>query len=169
MIQLSLFCFSTSASESWHIHPSTSVWHVLPDFLTCLYAALFPQFAWHTMSNCQNLMYMQYVWVETYVVECIDWPGMKAFIHLDLRSPVTAPSMTRIRSLSKILLVNLASNFGYTFSHNHNQQECIMFVGNLSTWFGVYNFRMFCMTLIHALTNYYMLQFGHWNPKNADR
>jgi len=62
---------------------------------------------------------------------------MMVVIHTGSYSALTALSMTGISSLTEILLVNLISNFIFTFSLSSNRQDDIRFVGRLSTSFVV--------------------------------
>ena len=57
---------------------------------------------------------------------------------------------------------------GFGFSLNGDRQDIIKFVSRLSTWFGVWNFRMGCMTLAHPQTNHHDSQFVHCNQAQAD-
>ena len=74
---------------------------------------------------------------------------------------LTAPSLSRITSLTQSLLLNVISTFGFAFSLNRNRKDDRKFVGCLSTRFGVQNFRMAHTTLAHTLKNYHVSQFGH--------
>ena len=58
---------------------------------------------------------------------------MTAVIHLGLYCALTAFSLTRMTSLTSILLVNFVPNLGFAFSLNRNRQDDIKFVGCLSS------------------------------------
>jgi len=86
---------------------------------------------------------------------------MTVVIHTDSYYALTAPSMTRMTSVTQILLVNSVSNLVVAFSLTCNRQYDIKLFDPQSTRFGVYNYCMTHMTLAHALMNYHVSQFGH--------
>lgn len=135
-----------SAGNSWYIGQCCSVCHITPDLHTCLYPHLSPQFPWHNIYIFPPIDYVQLVWAESYIVGCLDYCSMIAFIHPDWCSIRTAPSMTCLTSVTQIFFVNLVPHVGYTFSFYRNRQDDIMVVGHWSTWFRVYNVRMAHMT-----------------------
>jgi len=67
----------------------------------------------------------------------MDACSMTAAIHPGWDCALTARLMTRMTSLTYILLLNFVSNIGFAFSYNHNKQVDIKFAGRLSTRFRV--------------------------------
>ena len=61
--------------------------------------------------------------------------GMMVIIHSALYCALTAASMTRMTSLTYILLVCFICNFVLTVSLNGDGQDDIMFIGRQSTRF----------------------------------
>ena len=92
---------------------------------------------------------------------------MMVVIHPDSRRARTAPSMTRMSSLSETLLVNFIFSLDWAFSLIRWRQYDILLISCPSTWFGVWTVYMARMTLPHAHTNYHFLQYSQWNPKNS--
>jgi hypothetical protein len=85
---------------------------------------------------------------------------MMVVIHPDSRRAMTAPSMTRMSSLSETLLVNFIFSLDCAFSLIHKRQDDIVLISCQSTWFGVWTVYMARMTLAHAQTNYHFLQYS---------
>ena len=81
-------------------------------------------------------------------------------IHTDSCRAMTAPSMTRMSSLSETLLVNFIFSLDCAFSLIRKRQDHIVLVSCQSTWFGVWTVSMARMTLAHAQTNYHFLQYS---------
>jgi len=73
----------------------------------------------------------------------------------------TAACMTRMTSLTYILLVSFISNLVLIIRLTSNRQDDITFVGHQSLRFEVLNVGLAYPTLAHALTNYHVSQFGH--------
>ena len=95
--------------------------------------------------------------VAGFVDECY----MMVVIPTDLGYALTIPSMTRMPSLTNILLVNFVFNIDCAFSLRCRRNDNIMLIDRQSTWFGVWNVCMAQTTLAHAQTNYRVSQFGH--------
>jgi hypothetical protein len=133
------------------IDPSVSVWHVLLDFITFTFLALFP---WISTVNLNNLDQVQTVRAECIAVGYMNWTSITAVIGLGSPFTLTAPPMTRMSSLTSILLVNFISSVGDAFSLNLTKQDDIQFVGCLLIWVGVYNSCIIHTTIAHALTNH---------------
>jgi len=155
------------AANLGHIDPSSSFWYIWADIFTFAYPAPSPRFPWCTITNVQNLDHMQQIWVEHYAVGCMDYSSMMVIIHSGSGCALNATSMTRMTSLTYILIVDFVLHLGFDFSLNRNRQDDIMLIGRLSTWLVVENFRMACTTGAHTLTNRCVSQFGHWNPEIA--
>jgi hypothetical protein len=85
---------------------------------------------------------------------------MMVVIHTDSRCAMTAPSLTRISSLSEALLVNFMFSLDCAFSHIRKRQDDIVFISCQLTLFGVWTIRMAHITLAHAQTNYDFLQYS---------
>jgi len=83
---------------------------------------------------------------------------MMVVIHPDLCCAMTAPSMTRMSSLSETLLVNFILSLDCVFSLIRKRPDDIVLISCQSTWFGVWTIRMARMTLAHAQTNYHVSQ-----------
>jgi hypothetical protein len=92
---------------------------------------------------------------------------MMVVIHPDSRRAMTAPSMTRMSSLSETLLVNFIFSLDCAFSLICKRQDDIVLISCQSTWFGVWTVYKARMTLAHAQTNYYFLPYTQWNQKNS--
>jgi len=88
-----------------------------------------------------------------------EW-NMMVVIHPDLRHAMTAPSITRMSSLSETLLVNFIFSLDCAFSLIRKRQGHIVLLSSQSTWFGVWTVYMARMTLAHAQTNYHFLQYS---------
>jgi len=73
---------------------------------------------------------------ESYAVRGMDECSMAVVIQTGLYWAQTAPSMTRMTSLTEILLLNFVTNLGFAFSHNSDWQTNIEFIGDLTAWFG---------------------------------
>jgi hypothetical protein len=84
---------------------------------------------------------------------------MMVVIHPDSRRAMTAPSMTRMSSLSETLLVNFIFSLDCAFSPICKRQDDIVLISCQSTWFGVWTVYKARMTLAHAQTNYYFLPY----------
>ena len=97
----------------------------------------------------------------------MDECNMGVEIVTDLHCALTASSMTRMPSLTQILLVNFVYSLDYAFSRICKRQGYIRLINRRSSSFGVENFHMACMTLAHAQTNYHVSQFGQWNQIKA--
>jgi len=76
--------------------------------------------------------------------------------------------MTRMTSLTGILLVSIVCNLVLIVKLNRNGQDDIMLIGRQFMTFAGQNIGMAHPTLAHALTNYYVSQFDHWNQVTAD-
>jgi len=61
---------------------------------------------------------------------------MTVVIHTDSHYTLTAPSMTRITSVTQILLVNSVCDLVFVFSLNCNRQDDIKLIDCQSTRFG---------------------------------
>ena len=81
---------------------------------------------------------------------------MMVAIHPDSCCAMTAPSMTRMSSVSKTLLVNFILSLDYAFSLIRKRQDDIVLISCQSTWFGVWTVCMARMTPAHAQTNYHV-------------
>jgi len=88
-----------------------------------------------------------------------EW-NMMVVIHPDLHRAMTAPSMTRMSSLSETLLVNFIFSLDCAFSLIHKRQDHIVLISCQSTWFGVWTVYMARMTLAHAQRHYHFLQYS---------
>jgi len=97
----------------------------------------------------------------------MDECNMMVVIHTDLRCAMTAPSMTRMSSLSETLLVNFMFSLDCAFSLIRKRQDDIVLISCQSTVIGVWTVRMARMTLAHAHTNYQFLQYSQRNQKNS--
>jgi len=140
-------------SNLWPTDLSASVWHVLRNFITFPFPALSPRISRHTTVNLHNLDHVQMVCAKCNAVGCMDWSSMTAVICLGSPCTLTAPPMTRMSSLTSILLVNFISSLGDAFSLNRTRQDNIQFVGWISICEGVCNFCILCTTFPHALMN----------------
>jgi len=78
-----------------------------------------------------------------------------------LHCALTAASMTRMTSLTYILLVSFLSNVGLIAYLDSNWQDGIAFIGRHSMRFEVKNIGMDYLTLVQALTKYHISHFGH--------
>jgi len=88
-------------------------------------------------------------------------------IHPDSRRAMTAPSMTRMSSLSETLVVNFIFSLDCAFSLIRKRQDHIVLISCQSTGFGVWTVYMARMTLAHAQTNYHFLQYSQRNQKHS--
>jgi hypothetical protein len=61
-------------------------------------------------------------------VECTDEVNIKVVIHQDLRCVLTAPSMTRMPSLTDTLLVNFIISLDCTFPLSCERQDDIRLI-----------------------------------------
>jgi hypothetical protein len=86
--------------------------------------------------------------------------NMMVVIHSDLRRAITAPSMTRMLSLSETLLVNFIFSLDCAFSLIRKRQDDIVLISCQSSWFGVWTVYKTRMTHAHAQTNYHFLQYS---------
>jgi len=94
------------------------------------------------------------------VVGCMNECNMMVVIHPDSRRAMTAPSMTRMSSLSETLLINFIFSLDCAFSLIRKRQDYIVLISCQSTWFGVWTIYMARMTLAHAQKNYHFLQYS---------
>ena len=85
---------------------------------------------------------------------------MMVVIHPDSSRAMTAPSLTRMSSLSETLLVIFILSLDCAFSLIRKRQDHIVLLSCQSTWFGVWTVYMARMTLAHAQTNYHFLQYS---------
>jgi len=81
---------------------------------------------------------------------------MMVDIHPDSCCTMTAPSMTRMSSLSETLLVNGILSLDCAFSLIRKSQDDIVLISCQSAWFGVWTVHMTHMNLAHAQTNYHV-------------
>ena len=88
----------------------------------------------------------------------MDECNIMVFIHTDSRCAMTAPSMTRMSSLSETLLVNFIFSLDCALSLICKRQDDIVLISCPPTFFGVWTVRMARMTLAHAQTNYQFLK-----------
>jgi len=97
--------------------------------------------------------------VESYAVEDMDECSMTVVIQIDSSGTLNALSLTRMTSVSKILLAHFVTNVAFTLSLNsHLQNETERF-GRLTVRFGFQNVHMVRSTLAHIPTNYQVSQF----------
>jgi hypothetical protein len=94
--------------------------------------------------------------------------SMRVVEKIDLSCALTALSMTRMTSLTKILLVHFITNITFALSLNSHMQKEPEHFGRLTVRLDVKNFHMVRSTLAHAQMNYHCLQFGHQNQDKAD-
>jgi len=99
----------------------------------------------------------------------MDKCNMMVVIHTDSRCAMTAPSTTRMSSLSETLIVNFIISLDCAFSLIRKRQDNIVLISCQSTWFGVWTVCMARMTLAHAQMNYHVSQYSQWNQKNSFR
>jgi len=92
------------------------------------------------------------------VVGCMDECNIMVVIHTDSHCAMTAPSMTRMSSLSETLLVNFIFILDCALSLICKRQDDIVLISCPLTLFGVWTIRMARMTLAHAQINYHFLQ-----------
>jgi len=85
---------------------------------------------------------------------------MMVAIHPDSCCAITAPSMTRMSSLSETLLENFILSLDCAFSLIRKRQDDIVLISCQSTWFGVWTVCMARMTRAHAQTNYRVSQYS---------
>jgi len=69
---------------------------------------------------------------ESYAVEYMDEYGMTVLIETDSSRALTAPSMTRMTSLTEIWLVYFITNLGFALSLNSHPQIEIECFGRFS-------------------------------------
>jgi hypothetical protein len=91
----------------------------------------------------------------------MDECNMMVVIHTDSRCAMTAPSMTRMSSLSETLLVNFILSLNCAFSLIHKRQDDIALINCQSTRFGVETVRMAYITLVQAQMHYHISQYSH--------
>jgi len=85
---------------------------------------------------------------------------MMVVFHTNSRCAMTAPSTTRMSSLSETLLVNFTFSLDCAFSLIRKRQDDIVLISCQSTWIGVWTVCMAHMTLAHAQTNYHVSQYS---------
>jgi len=76
--------------------------------------------------------------------------------------------MTCMTSLTYIVLVSVVCILDLIVKFNRNGQNDITLMGRQLMRFAVKNIGMAFPTLAHALTNYHVSQFGHWNEVKVD-
>jgi hypothetical protein len=150
-----------SADNLLHFDPYTNVSSIQPNLHIVPYPVASPRFPRLTISNFQNFDYVHRIGMQSDVVGFVDECCMMVVIPTDSRCVLTTPSMTRMPSLTNILLVNFVFNIDCVLSLNCRRHDDIMVIDCQSTWFGVWNIRVAHMTLAHAQTNYRVSQFGH--------
>jgi hypothetical protein len=104
---------------------------------------------------------VQQVGKQSNVVGFVNECYMMVVIPTDLRCALTTPSMTRMPSLTDILLVNFVFNIDCAFSLTYKRHDDIMLIDRQSTRLVVLNVCVAYTTLAHAQTNYHVSQFGH--------
>jgi len=156
-----------SAGNVPHKNAHTSFKYLYANVLTIPYPAHSPWFPWGTISNFQFLDHVSEVWAKSYVVACGDLCNLTAVIYPGVGCALSAPSMSRMPSLTWSLLVNLVSNLGFALSYSRNRRHHIQFIVHQSTSFGDKKIRKARTTLAHTLTNNPVSHFGYWNPGKA--
>jgi hypothetical protein len=87
--------------------------------------------------------------------------SLTVVIQNDSSCALTAHSMTRMTSLTYILLAYFIRNIAFALSlYSHRQMET-EYSGHLAVRLGFKNIHMLRSTLAHAQTNYHVSQFGH--------
>jgi hypothetical protein len=86
---------------------------------------------------------------------------MTVVVQLDLSSALTALSMTRMTSLTSILLALYVTIIAFVLTLDSYLKKETEHVGCLTVRFGFKNIHMVCSTLAHAQTNYHVSQFGN--------
>jgi len=69
--------------------------------------------------------------------------------------------MTRMTSLTYILLAHFVTNIAFALSHNSDLHIKTERDGRLTTRFGFLNFHMVHSSIAHSQTNDHVPQFGH--------
>jgi len=95
----------------------------------------------------------------------MDKCNMMVVIHTDSHCTTSAPSITRMSSLTDSLLLNFIFSCDCALSLFHERQDNIVLIICQSAQIRVSNVAMACMTFVHAQTNYHVSQCSHWNPK----
>jgi len=124
------------AGNFHHVDLFTSYLSILPNLFTILHPAHSPWFPWRIINKFKYLNDVHQFCGESYAVGCMDKCRMTVVIQPDSYSTLTAPSMTRMTSLTHILLVNLITNLGFGFSLNSNWHTDMEFIGCHTGWFG---------------------------------
>jgi hypothetical protein len=91
----------------------------------------------------------------------MDEYSMTVVVQIDLACELTALTLTRMTSLTEILLAHFVTNIAFALSLNSHLQNKIERDGRFTAQFGFQNFHMVRSTLAHAQTNYHVSQFGH--------
>jgi len=86
----------------------------------------------------------------------MDECSMTVVIQTDSYCALTALSMTRMTSLSDILLVYFVANITFAISLNNHWQREIEFISHRKARFRFYNLRMVRSSLPHAQMNYHV-------------
>jgi len=157
-----------SGGRLWHVDLFNSFWSILPNFNFFPQPAPSPRFPRGIISNVKYLNYVHQVCAENSAVGGMDECSMAVVIQTDSYWALTAPSMTRMTSLTYILLVNFVTNLVFAFLLNSNWHKEIKYIGCLTAWFGFWDFHMVCTTIAHPQTNYCISQFVHWNQEKSD-
>jgi hypothetical protein len=86
---------------------------------------------------------------------------MTVVVQIDSSGALTSLSMTRITSLTEILLAHVIIKIALALSLNSHLQKETEHDGRLTDRVGFLMFHMVCSTLAHAQTNYQVSQFGN--------
>jgi hypothetical protein len=96
--------------------------------------------------------------VESYAVGHMDECSITVVIQTESYPALTALPITRMTSLSYIILVYFVSNFVGFFPLNRNRIGTMQFIGRHAAQCGQYNFLKEHTTIAHGQTNYHVSQ-----------
>jgi len=154
------------ACNEQHPYLYTRFGYIYSDFLTFPYQANSQRFPWPNIRNLQNLDHVHQVCAERYAVPCMIICTMTIVIQLASHWVLTSASMTRMTSLTYILLVSFISNLVFIVWLTSNGQDNIRFIGCQSMRFEVESIGIASLILAHAYANCYVWQFGYWTQVN---
>ena len=139
-----------TASNEPHINPNTNFYYIRPGFLIFPYPAHSPHFPWPTIRNFQHLNHVHHVCAGSYAVGCMFVCSVTVVTHSASHCVLTAASMTRMTSLTYIVLVSFVCNLVSIVEVNHNGQDDITLIGCQLMWFAVQNIGLAYLTLAHG-------------------
>jgi hypothetical protein len=109
-----------SAGNWWHVDHFTSFSQIWLGFLTIPYPAPALRFRWRSTSNFKFRNDVHQVSPDRYAVEYMDAYGMTVVVQIDWSCALTARSMTRMTSVTQILIAHFVTTIAVALSLNSN-------------------------------------------------